>query len=152
MLATECEPGDMVFASSAIWLRRRWLRVMVLPPYCWSAVMVPASNPDLHPLIRKLESIAPVSDDERRGIAALPIVVRDLKADADNCPGPGPPVAVLRDPRRVRLPLQAPSWRQTADHVLLHPRRHPRPAESALGGHGSQPGDSRYQQGGVHPA
>src|SRR3954451_14418271 len=45
--------------------------------------MVPASNPDLHPLIRKLESIAPVSDDERRAIAALPIVVRDLKADAD---------------------------------------------------------------------
>src|SRR6186997_2840864 len=83
MLATECEPGDMVFASSAIWLRRRWLRVTVLPPYCWSAVMLPASNPDLHPLIRKLESIAPVSDDERRAITALPITVRELKADAD---------------------------------------------------------------------
>src|SRR5215218_4263388 len=45
--------------------------------------MLPASNPDLHPLIRKLESIAPVSDDARRAIAALPITVRDLKADAD---------------------------------------------------------------------
>src|SRR5829696_859265 len=45
--------------------------------------MLPASNPDLHPLIRKLESIAPVSDDERRAIAALPIIVRDLKADAN---------------------------------------------------------------------
>ena len=45
--------------------------------------MLPASNPDLHPLIRKLESIAPVSDDERGAIAALPITVRDLKADAD---------------------------------------------------------------------
>src|SRR5215203_4086935 len=45
--------------------------------------MLPASNPDLHPLIRKLESIAPVSDDERRAITALPITVRELKADAD---------------------------------------------------------------------
>jgi CRP-like cAMP-binding protein len=45
--------------------------------------MLPASNPDLHPLIRKLESIAPVSADERAAIAALPITVRDLKADAD---------------------------------------------------------------------
>src|SRR5215204_3997042 len=45
--------------------------------------MLPASNPDLHPLIRKLETIAPVSDDERGAIAALPITVRDLKADAD---------------------------------------------------------------------
>jgi hypothetical protein len=32
--------------------------------------MLPA--PDLHPLIRKLESIAPVSTDERGAIAALP--------------------------------------------------------------------------------
>ena len=56
---------------------------LVLPPYCWSTSMPHASNPDLHPLIRKLESIAPVSDDERRAIAALPITVRDLKADAD---------------------------------------------------------------------
>src|SRR3954469_23128279 len=37
----------------------------------------------LHPLIRKLESIAPVSDDEKQAIAALPITVRELKADAD---------------------------------------------------------------------
>src|SRR3954452_23340813 len=46
-------------------------------------MMLPHSNPDLHPLIRKLESIAPVSKDEREAIAALPITVRDLKADAD---------------------------------------------------------------------
>jgi CRP-like cAMP-binding protein len=45
--------------------------------------MLPHSNPDLHPLIRKLESIAPVSKDEREAIADLPITVRDLKADAD---------------------------------------------------------------------
>ena len=37
----------------------------------------------LTPLIRRLESIAPVSDDERRAITALPILVRELKADAD---------------------------------------------------------------------
>src|SRR5215207_2377946 len=37
----------------------------------------------LTPLIRKLQSIAPVSDDEKQAIAALPITVRDLKADAD---------------------------------------------------------------------
>jgi CRP-like cAMP-binding protein len=37
----------------------------------------------LGPLIRKLESIAPVTDEERQAIAALPITVRDLKADQD---------------------------------------------------------------------
>src|SRR4051812_43832869 len=46
-------------------------------------LMFPGSKPDLHPLIRKLESIAPVSDDERRAIADLPITVRGFKADAD---------------------------------------------------------------------
>jgi CRP-like cAMP-binding protein len=45
--------------------------------------MLPGANPNLHPLIRKLESIAPVSDAERGAIAALPITVRELKADAD---------------------------------------------------------------------
>ena len=51
-------------------------------PEC--TVMLPQSNPDdLHPLIRKLESIAPVSSDERQAIIALPITVRNLKAHAD---------------------------------------------------------------------
>ena len=68
--------------------------------------MLPASNPDLHPLIRKLESIAPVSDDERRTITALPVTVRELKADADIVRDQGlPALAMLRDPRRVCLPL-----------------------------------------------
>jgi len=40
-------------------------------------------NSHLDPLIRRLESIAPVSDDERQAIAALPITVRDLRADQD---------------------------------------------------------------------
>ena len=31
----------------------------------------------LTPLIRKLQSIAPVSDDEKQAIAALPITVRE---------------------------------------------------------------------------
>ena len=37
----------------------------------------------LDPLIRRLESVAPVSDEERQAIAALPITVRDLRADQD---------------------------------------------------------------------
>jgi CRP-like cAMP-binding protein len=41
------------------------------------------ANADLDPLIRKLESIAPVLDDEKRAIAALPITVRDLRGDHD---------------------------------------------------------------------
>jgi CRP-like cAMP-binding protein len=44
---------------------------------------MPSDEPHLSPLIRRLESIAPVSDDERRAITALPIMVRELKADAD---------------------------------------------------------------------
>jgi CRP-like cAMP-binding protein len=41
------------------------------------------SNPIPHPLIVKLESIAPVSDQERQAIVALPMTVRDLKEDQD---------------------------------------------------------------------
>ena len=44
---------------------------------------MPSDEAPLSPLIRRLESIAPVSDDERRAITALPIMVRELKADAD---------------------------------------------------------------------
>ena len=44
---------------------------------------MPSDETPLTPLIRRLESIAPVSDDERRAITALPIMVRELKADAD---------------------------------------------------------------------
>jgi CRP-like cAMP-binding protein len=45
--------------------------------------VAPASNGDAHPLIRKLESIAPVSAEELQSILALPMTVRDLKADQD---------------------------------------------------------------------
>jgi CRP-like cAMP-binding protein len=41
------------------------------------------ANGHLDPLLRKLESIAPVSDAEKRAIAALPVTLRDLKADQD---------------------------------------------------------------------
>src|SRR4051812_44308961 len=44
---------------------------------------MPSDEAHLTPLIRRLESIAPVSVDERRAITALPILVRELKADAD---------------------------------------------------------------------
>src|SRR5215207_5344104 len=47
------------------------------------APAMPSDEAHLSPLIRRLESIAPVSDDERRAITALPIMVRELKADAD---------------------------------------------------------------------
>jgi CRP-like cAMP-binding protein len=39
--------------------------------------------PNTHPLVRKLESIAPVSDEEKQAIVSLPLTVRDLKADQD---------------------------------------------------------------------
>ena len=42
-----------------------------------------AAADTLHPLVRKLESIAPLSDEERRAIVALPMMVRNLKADQD---------------------------------------------------------------------
>ncbi|MFL5005677.1 MAG: Crp/Fnr family transcriptional regulator [Microvirga sp.] len=45
--------------------------------------MTEKANSHLDPLIRKLESVAPVSDAEKRAIAALPITLRDLKADQD---------------------------------------------------------------------
>jgi CRP-like cAMP-binding protein len=45
--------------------------------------MFSASPQHAQPLIRKLESIAPVSDDERQAILSLPMTVRDLKADQD---------------------------------------------------------------------
>jgi hypothetical protein len=62
--------------------------------------MVPANNPDLHPLIRKLESIFDLTAEERHAIVKLPITLRDLKADQD----------IVRDqdrPSRCCLVLEA---------------------------------------------
>jgi CRP-like cAMP-binding protein len=42
-----------------------------------------AAADTLHPLVRKLESIAPLSDEERQAIVGLPMMVRNLKADQD---------------------------------------------------------------------
>ncbi len=41
------------------------------------------SAPDLHPLIRKLESIVDLTEDERQALLHTPVTVRDLKADQD---------------------------------------------------------------------
>jgi CRP-like cAMP-binding protein len=40
-------------------------------------------DPQSHPLVQRLESITTLSDEERAALAALPMSVRDLKADAD---------------------------------------------------------------------
>ncbi|HEX8164898.1 MAG TPA: Crp/Fnr family transcriptional regulator [Beijerinckiaceae bacterium] len=45
--------------------------------------MLPSSNPDLHPLIRKLDSIFDLTAEERHGIAKLQVTIRNLKADQD---------------------------------------------------------------------
>ena len=45
--------------------------------------MIPSHNPDLHPLIRKLESIFELTAEERDAITRLPMTVRDLKTDQD---------------------------------------------------------------------
>lgn len=45
--------------------------------------MVSSANPDLHPLVRKLESIFELTPEERRGIANLLVSIRDLQADQD---------------------------------------------------------------------
>ncbi|WP_336489796.1 Crp/Fnr family transcriptional regulator [Methylobacterium nigriterrae] len=55
--------------------------------------MVQASNSDLIPLIRKLESIAPLSESERQAILGLPATVRVLEARQD----------ILRDKDRPSL-------------------------------------------------
>jgi hypothetical protein len=41
------------------------------------------SNATLHSLIVKLESIAPVSDEERQAIIGLPMTVRDIREHHD---------------------------------------------------------------------
>ena len=41
------------------------------------------SAPDLHPLVRKLESIVDLTEDERQALLQTPVMVRDLKADQD---------------------------------------------------------------------
>jgi GcrA cell cycle regulator len=42
--------------------------------------LVAPLNVNLHPLIRKLESVGPVADDEKQAIVGLPMVLRDLGA------------------------------------------------------------------------
>ena len=90
---------------------------------------MPEANGHLRPLIRKLESIAPVSDAENRAIAALPVTLRDLKADQDivrDQDRPSQCCAILEGfACRYKLLPRRP----TPDHVLPYPRRHPRPAK-----------------------
>jgi CRP-like cAMP-binding protein len=45
--------------------------------------MLPSSNPDLHPLIRKLDSIFDLTAEERHGVAKLQVTIRDLKENQD---------------------------------------------------------------------
>src|SRR5215204_7200938 len=45
--------------------------------------MFPQSTSDLHPLIRKLETIVDLSDEERDAVLRLPLTVRALKPDQD---------------------------------------------------------------------
>jgi CRP-like cAMP-binding protein len=40
-------------------------------------------NPNVHPLIRKLESIVDLSSEEREALELLPMIARDLRADQD---------------------------------------------------------------------
>jgi CRP-like cAMP-binding protein len=45
--------------------------------------VVPASNPDIQPLIRKLETVVDLTQAERQALLGLPMTVRQLKADQD---------------------------------------------------------------------
>ena len=45
--------------------------------------MLFASNSELYPLLRKLESIVDLSDKEREAVLRVPVTVRILKADQD---------------------------------------------------------------------
>ena len=42
--------------------------------------MFPAPNADLHPLIRKLESIVDLSDEEKHALLGIPVTLRDRKS------------------------------------------------------------------------
>jgi CRP-like cAMP-binding protein len=42
-----------------------------------------ARHPRSHPLVRKLESIVSLSDEERQALVSLPMHVQDLRADQD---------------------------------------------------------------------
>ena len=114
--------------------------------------MLPHSNPDLHPLIRKLESIAAVSDEERRAIIPLPIAVRDLKADADIVLDQDRPLqcCAILEGFACRYKLLPAGRRQIMSFHI--PGDIPDLQSLHLDVIGSQPGDSRCQQGCVHPA
>ncbi|MDF2971480.1 MAG: Crp/Fnr family transcriptional regulator, partial [Microvirga sp.] len=45
--------------------------------------MFPAPNADLHPLIRKLESIVDLSDEEKHALLGIPVTLRDLRPRQD---------------------------------------------------------------------
>ncbi len=48
-----------------------------------SPIMFFAPNAELHPLVRKLETIVDLSDQEREAVLGLPVTVRVLNADQD---------------------------------------------------------------------
>jgi CRP-like cAMP-binding protein len=45
--------------------------------------MFPAPNADLHPLVRKLESIVDLSDEEKQAVLGIPVTLRDLRPRQD---------------------------------------------------------------------
>src|SRR4051812_16857983 len=56
----------------------------VLPPTRpGSGMMHSPSHPNYNPLIRKMESVYTITDDERQALAALPMQVSVIKEDQD---------------------------------------------------------------------
>ena len=79
-------------------------------------------HPDYNPLIRKLESVFTLTDDERQALETLPMQVMAIKDRSGHRARRRSPLPVLSDPERLCLRLQDDSPRQAPDRVLHHRR------------------------------
>ena len=91
---------------------------VLLPVRQESNVLASTFHPVYNPMIRKLESVFTLTNDERQALENLPMQVTVIKADQDIVREGGSSLPVVPDPRRLCLYVQDDRARQAPDRVL----------------------------------
>jgi hypothetical protein len=81
-----------------------------------------ASNAELYPLVRKLDTIVDLSAEEREAVLGLPVTVRILNADQDIVRDHDRPSQCCLILTRLRVPVQDASGWKAADYVVPYSR------------------------------
>ena len=124
---------------------------VVLPPkYKPGTILDAISSLNINPLIRRLDSIFILSDEERRAVASLPMQAADLRTDQDIvCERDSPSrCCVMLDGFACSYKVTVAGKRQIL--AFHNVGRHSRPSESSPQGAGQQRGHDHAIQSWVH--